>query len=212
MVLFTHGKFVHLVSLSRALICALCDWWSPFLTTSCICTRQLHSNEPRNACHVWEISRSCIRAVSTCVLPRSAGSTGGVIWSSTKLYCQCFLSALSWTLFPKEYSASQYWRCLFWNNIPSPLFNDTSGKLGLTYSESLSLDDPRKILFGLTSFFALLQDMVPTRPGQSYVPRVYGFRVNKSSLYYRNREEDQREKKMESTSRQSRRSRRQGRK
>jgi casein kinase II subunit beta len=32
-------------------------------------------------------------------------------------------------------------------------------------------------------------DMIPPRPTQIYHPRVFGFRVNEQSLYYRNREE-----------------------
>jgi casein kinase II subunit beta len=34
-----------------------------------------------------------------------------------------------------------------------------------------------------------IQDMIPTKPGQTYVPRVYGFKVHESSLYHRNHEE-----------------------
>ena len=50
-------------------------------------------------------------------------------------------------------------------------------------------------------------DMVPTKPGQVYQPRVYGFRVNESSLYYKNREEDQNNRHSERQSRRSRRGR-----
>ncbi|KAL9179210.1 hypothetical protein ACHAXT_008500 [Thalassiosira profunda] len=32
-------------------------------------------------------------------------------------------------------------------------------------------------------------EMIPARPAQQYAPRVYGFRINRSSLYYRNQEE-----------------------
>ena len=32
-------------------------------------------------------------------------------------------------------------------------------------------------------------DMIPTKPNQQYHPRVYGFKINQSSLYYRNHEE-----------------------
>jgi hypothetical protein len=35
------------------------------------------------------------------------------------------------------------------------------------------------------------KDMVPSKPTQVYHPRVYGFKVNQASLYYRNREEVQ---------------------
>jgi casein kinase II subunit beta len=34
------------------------------------------------------------------------------------------------------------------------------------------------------------QEMIPSKPAQTYVPRVYGFRVNEESLFYRNREND----------------------
>jgi len=33
-------------------------------------------------------------------------------------------------------------------------------------------------------------DMIPVRPSQQYVPRVYGFKIHQSSLYFRNHEED----------------------
>ena len=56
----------------------------------------------------------------------------------------------------------------------------------------------------------LLQDIIPSKPTQTYVPRIYGFRVNEASAYYRNREDDQNDSQL--ASRQSRRSRRQGRK
>lgn len=53
--------------------------------------------------------------------------------------------------------------------------------------------------------------MVPTKPAQSYQPRVYGFRVNEQSLYYRNREDVRNNtQKVETGSRTSRRTRRQG--
>lgn len=56
----------------------------------------------------------------------------------------------------------------------------------------------------------LLQDLIPTKPTQAYVPRIYGFRVNELSPYYRNREDDGRMQ-ADAQSRSSRRSRRQGR-
>jgi casein kinase II subunit beta len=53
-------------------------------------------------------------------------------------------------------------------------------------------------------------DMIPTKPTQEYCPRVYGFRVHESSLYYLNREEDNNGQQVAATtSRQNRRSRRQ---
>jgi casein kinase II subunit beta len=33
-------------------------------------------------------------------------------------------------------------------------------------------------------------DMIPSKPTQQYIPRVYGFKVNKSSLYYKNNYDD----------------------
>mmetsp|Transcript_54521 Transcript_54521/g.62927 ORF Transcript_54521/g.62927 Transcript_54521/m.62927 type:complete len:459 (+) Transcript_54521:39-1415(+) len=50
-------------------------------------------------------------------------------------------------------------------------------------------------------------DMIPTRPSQTYVPRVYGFKVHKSSLFYKNHEESPKKSQIENSSRQSRRSR-----
>ena len=32
--------------------------------------------------------------------------------------------------------------------------------------------------------------MVPSKPAQTYLPRVYGFRVNETSAYYTNRDDD----------------------
>lgn len=32
--------------------------------------------------------------------------------------------------------------------------------------------------------------MIPVRPSQQYVPRVYGFKINQMSLYFRNHEDD----------------------
>ena len=69
----------------------------------------------------------------------------------------------------------------------------------------------KRLIFRSNASF-LLQDMVPSRPSQTYVPRVYGFRINQQSSYYRNREvERTREQQGDSHSRQSRRSRRHGR-
>ena len=61
-----------------------------------------------------------------------------------------------------------------------------------------------------TNLYFCLQDLIPTKPTQAYVPRIYGFRVNESSPYYRNREDDGRMQ-ADAQSRSSRRSRRQGR-
>jgi casein kinase II subunit beta len=53
------------------------------------------------------------------------------------------------------------------------------------------------------------QDMIPAKPGQTYVPRVYGFRVHESSLFYQNHEDGSQDQTpaADTSSRQSRRSR-----
>jgi len=43
-------------------------------------------------------------------------------------------------------------------------------------------------------------DMIPAKPNQQYHPRVYGFKINKSSLYYRNHEETPAQRQLESGS------------
>jgi len=55
-------------------------------------------------------------------------------------------------------------------------------------------------------------DMIPSKPTQTYVPRVYGFRVNEASVFYANREDNhiQQQRQNEAVARQSRRSRRGG--
>lgn len=40
-------------------------------------------------------------------------------------------------------------------------------------------------------------DMIPAKPTQEYTPRVYGFKINSSSLYYRNNEEGPIQRRME---------------
>jgi len=50
-------------------------------------------------------------------------------------------------------------------------------------------------------------DMIPAKPSQTYVPRVYGFKVNCSSLFYKNHEEGPPKKSIDSSSRNSRRER-----
>lgn len=47
-------------------------------------------------------------------------------------------------------------------------------------------------------------DMIPAKPSQTYVPRVYGFKVNKSSLFYINHEEGPPKKSIDSSARNSR--------
>mmetsp|Transcript_5959 Transcript_5959/g.14117 ORF Transcript_5959/g.14117 Transcript_5959/m.14117 type:complete len:344 (-) Transcript_5959:77-1108(-) len=49
-------------------------------------------------------------------------------------------------------------------------------------------------------------DMIPSKPTQTYVPRVYGFKVNQASLFYRNHEEGPQRQQI-APHRQSRRSR-----
>jgi len=44
-------------------------------------------------------------------------------------------------------------------------------------------------------------DMVPVKPTQEYTPRVYGFKINSSSLYYRNNEEGSMPRRMEARER-----------
>ncbi|CAJ1960945.1 unnamed protein product [Cylindrotheca closterium] len=52
-------------------------------------------------------------------------------------------------------------------------------------------------------------DMIPSKPTQTYVPRVYGFKVNEASLFYRNHEEGPQRQPI-APHRQSRRSRNRG--
>mmetsp|Transcript_26263 Transcript_26263/g.62429 ORF Transcript_26263/g.62429 Transcript_26263/m.62429 type:complete len:514 (-) Transcript_26263:207-1748(-) len=55
-------------------------------------------------------------------------------------------------------------------------------------------------------------DMIPAKPSQTYVPRVYGFKVHESSLFYKNNEEGpQNQLEGVGSARQSRRSRDRGR-
>jgi hypothetical protein len=42
---------------------------------------------------------------------------------------------------------------------------------------------------------------VPVKPTQEYTPRVYGFKINSSSLYYRNNEEGSMQRRMEARER-----------
>mmetsp|Transcript_24707 Transcript_24707/g.57580 ORF Transcript_24707/g.57580 Transcript_24707/m.57580 type:complete len:176 (-) Transcript_24707:83-610(-) len=50
-------------------------------------------------------------------------------------------------------------------------------------------------------------DMVPTKPTQQYIPRVYGFKIHQSSLYYRNHDEGHGLAQIESGHRNNRKSR-----
>jgi len=47
-------------------------------------------------------------------------------------------------------------------------------------------------------------DMIPAKPSQTYVPRVYGFKVHKSSLFYKNHEEGPPKKSIDGSARNSR--------
>lgn len=69
----------------------------------------------------------------------------------------------------------------------------------------------RGLFLTATLNFVCAQDLIPTKPTQAYVPRIYGFRVNEQSPYYRNREDDSRLQVGDTQSRSGRRSRRQGR-
>jgi casein kinase II subunit beta len=51
-----------------------------------------------------------------------------------------------------------------------------------------------------------LQDMIPSKPTQTYIPRVYGFKVHVSSLFYKNHEEGPEHHQIENLHRQNRRS------
>lgn len=97
-------------------------------------------------------------------------------------------------------------------NIDGAYFGTTFPHLYLM-THPVSFDDissrVSKIPF-LTPFH--FQDMIPAKPNQNYVPRVYGFKVNQSSLFYKNHEEGPQHQQLETSHRQSRRSRhRQGR-
>ena len=54
------------------------------------------------------------------------------------------------------------------------------------------------------------QEMIPVRPSQQYVPRVYGFKINQSSLYFRNNNEDDENRAGSNSRRTSQRSRQGG--
>jgi casein kinase II subunit beta len=61
-------------------------------------------------------------------------------------------------------------------------------------------------------FLLYLQDMIPSKPNQTYIPRVYGFKVHTSSLFYKNHEEGPRVQQIETTERPARRSKQRSRK
>lgn len=46
-------------------------------------------------------------------------------------------------------------------------------------------------------------DMVPMKPTQEYIPRVYGFKIHSSSLYYKNNEEETAQRRLEANDRNS---------
>lgn len=84
-----------------------------------------------------------------------------------------------------------------------------SGTMLTLKTASLILKAPKShtiIYVGFSNF--AYQDMIPAKPAQTYVPRVYGFKVNESSLFYKNHEEGpQNQQTVDGPSRQSRRSR-----
>ncbi len=41
------------------------------------------------------------------------------------------------------------------------------------------------------------QDMIPVKPTQEYTPRVYGFKINSASLFYRNNEDASMQRRIE---------------
>lgn len=50
-------------------------------------------------------------------------------------------------------------------------------------------------------------EMIPSKPTQNYIPRVYGFKVNEASLFYQNRDDGPQQGQIQNDPRQSRRSR-----
>lgn len=44
---------------------------------------------------------------------------------------------------------------------------------------------------GATEIFHRLQEMIPVKPSQQYIPRVFGFKIHQSSVYFRNNNEDE---------------------
>jgi len=54
-------------------------------------------------------------------------------------------------------------------------------------------------------------DMIPVKPQQEYIPRVYGFKINSSSLYYRNNEDASMQRRVEKRERSTTSSRRKNR-
>lgn len=61
-----------------------------------------------------------------------------------------------------------------------------------------------KLCYAVSDLFIVVivfQDMVPVKPTQEYTPRVYGFKINSSSLYYRNNEEGSMPRRMEARER-----------
>jgi casein kinase II subunit beta len=92
-------------------------------------------------------------------------------------------------------------------NIDGAYFGTTFPHLYLmTHPVRLISKQMFAIFIFRTNFF-FFQDMIPAKPTQNYVPRVYGFKVNTASLFYQNREEGQQHVQIQNDQRQSRRSR-----
>jgi len=63
---------------------------------------------------------------------------------------------------------------------------------GLFFPKSTRQANIDGAYFGTTSphlFLMTHPDIIPAKPSQNYIPRVYGFKINQSSVYYRNHEE-----------------------
>lgn len=53
----------------------------------------------------------------------------------------------------------------------------------------------------MSTSVSFTKDIIPPKPVQQYIPRVYGFRIHSSSLYFKNRFEEDQEKKDQQRSR-----------
>lgn len=171
--------------------------------------------------------------MSTCLLSGPASPTRWAVRSATELYCKRVLSSMSWPLLSQEYAAGQHRWGILWDDISTFVPHDASGTskarsccslyesclsrrsiswrrvIVLSRSNHLNVDTVI-VLFccwmdGLIERH--IQDMIPAKPGQTYVPRVYGFRVHESSLFYQNHEDGSQDPTPAADERQSRRSR-----
>lgn len=179
---------------------------------------QIYCHQSRYACDVREIQNSRIWEMSACILSGTTCASGWTFRSPQKLHCQCILSKMSRTFFPQKYTPSEHRRCLFRHYISTFIPHDASSKqcspdlmiIWLLFVQRFVVDDfirSTNPMISLTPTFSsrlLLQDMIPAKPSQTYVPRVYGFKVNKSSLFYINHEEGPPKKSIDSSARNSR--------